>query len=237
MFEIIWGIIIAIYTFSRKTIENEQYKSKVDSFYEKAHKNIKEIFSNDTKDILLFLSKFSLKITIWSVVIFFFLSLFSNQLPSKLVKIFSSFIITSFLIHFSIIWILKHKETLKEYFLNYHFLIIILAPAIFYLIDNYLHISSDIKLYDIFFPLTKSLGLNLFYVQIVWIIGVFISLYIIPFVLATPIFIVSFILIYLSRKTILSIEKYVNNRNIIDAIFGIIIIATPIVRSIIKNIT
>lgn len=234
MFDLFFGVTIALYTFSRKTIINEPYKSKIDTLYNKAHNNIKELFTNDTREILLLLSKFCLKIFLYCSMVYLFLLFLPENIFSNIKNIIITFILTFFLIYFSINWILKHKKTIKEYVLNYHFIFLSLAPIIFYIIDKYLITQEDIIIFQLFEPLMEVLNINIFLFQLIWIASLLAFQYIGPFIIAIPVFILSFSFVFLLRKIIYVLNKYVNNLNIIDAIFGFIILSTPIIRYLMK---
>lgn len=222
----ILGIIIALYTFARKVIKNEEIKNQIDQVLDKTNKNLSIYKNNKPYKILNLIYKFSIKLIAYTLIFITISYFFPEKIYSKLILFLSPIFVIAIILSFSIKWIQNHKKALKEYFFNFQMISILFAPIILHFLSNYLNFDFKETIYPFQNIIDK---INVYYFQLIWIVFVIISFYIGGFVIAIPCYLILYSLIYLSAIIIKIIEKYID-QHILDALIGILTLLIVIIK-------
>lgn len=226
---IIIGIFLAIYAFARKVVKNEPLKSQLESIFNSTNNKL-SLFKNQ-KPKLLFdrLLKLSTKGILYSFIFFAIILLLPEKPESYLTKIIAPILIISMLLNLSISWILYHKKTIKEFFLNFQMLGLLFFPLIVHFIGIY-YINPTIDIKEIFAPFQSIINeIGIFYFQLIWIVIIGTFLYIGTMLIALPIYIILYTLIIIISLLIKFLEKYIDS-HILDGIIGTAILIIALIK-------
>ena len=188
------------------------------------------LFKNQ-KPKLLFnrLLKLSTKGILFSFIFFAIILLLPEKPESYLTKLIVPVAMISMLLNLSISWILYHKKTIKEFFLNFQMLGLLFSPLILHFVGIYF-VNPSIDINEIFAPFQPIINeIGIFYFQLIWIAVVGISLYIGAMLIALPIYIILYTLIIITSLLIKFLEKYIDNHTL-DGIVGIVALIISLIK-------
>ncbi|PRD48525.1 hypothetical protein [Sphingobacterium haloxyli] len=212
----ILGVIFGFYGFTRKVLKNDPIRTHFDNFYVKINEILakykKRSISESTDGLLKVGTRFLVYITIAICLTLIF--------PKKIAEVFGIFLYPIFItlmgLVFSLKWIHQHGKSVKDNFLNLPFLSIVFLPLILHFLEIQGVIkSSPIEEMFIF----KILPMSILYLQILWAVGIITMFYIGGFIIAVPMYLMIYSILFISSRIIVVFEKYINV-HILDGIVG-----------------
>lgn len=212
----ILGAIFGFYGFTRKIIKNDPIKTHFDNFYTK----INEILATYKKRSISESADGLLRVGIRYLVYITIAICLTHIFPKKVAEVFGLFLYPIFIalmgLVFSLKWIHQHGKSVKDTFLNLPFLSIVFLPLILHFLDTQGFVNSSL-IESI--PIYKILTTNIFYIQMLWAISIIAIFYIGSFIIAIPIYLMIYSILYISTRIIIVFEKYINI-HILDGIMG-----------------
>lgn len=127
----ILGIFIGLYTFARKVIKNEEPKKTIDKILDKTNKKLSIYKDNKPYEILNLVYKYSIKVIAYTLIFITISYILPEKIYSKLILFLSPIFVIAIILSFSIKWIQNHKKALKEYFLNFQMICILLLLSFY----------------------------------------------------------------------------------------------------------
>lgn len=225
------GVILELYKYARK-VKNDPLKSQLDGFFDKTNQKISISIRKPPKFLLDELLKLSSKGLGYAFLFGFLIILLPEKIRDYLMPVVGAVFITNALLNLSVSWMLHHKKTLKETFLNFQMIGFLFFPTLIYLTDSYLSTEQGLGQLSVdFHQLVSSFRVNIFYFQFIWATVVIAFIYLGTSFIALPTYIVLYTIIRLLAYLIQKIETAIDN-HILDGLersiklIGVIITAT-----------
>lgn len=219
--------ILALVVCAKQFVDKDPYNGSINSIFKKTDKYLKLYSIQKMSMIFDMLLKFSYKVIIYCFIMLIPIFLLPSKIQNVLWLLVAPFFAVFILINLSISWIQYHQKTLKELLYNKGILFVLFFPLISYAFE---FVFPNAKFYSSAFEQVYNIfnQVNIFYIQLTWIIllaGIF---YVGSFIIATPIYFGIFFLILITRNMIKRINKYTTNLSllillIIDIMLAVII--------------